>query len=208
MCNDKNIKALIPVYREQGLDKHEQEKVRKHLETCSDCRADLALLHLIYEESVPDPGERYWDEMPDRIFHAVQAQKKKKWSIRLPWLTDRLLLPRWVLAASTVGLVLVIAWFAVQTQQKGPAMKESQSYEPAAEVMASDSVSLSGLDRDQLDTISEWAGSELASIGRETSAVPTLVNTTDADIDEELNDLDSNAAERLSTMLNQWGREG
>jgi hypothetical protein len=207
MCNDRNIKELIPAYREQGLDKHEQEKVRKHLESCGDCRADLALLHMMHEESVPDPGDRYWEEMPGRIFRAVQAQKIRNWSFKLSWLTDRLLLPRWVLAASTVGLALVITWFAVQTQ-KGPAMKESQVYEPTAEVMIPDAVPLSDLDRDQLDTIASWAGNELASIARETSAAPVLVSTTDADIDEELSDLDTKAAERLSIMLDQWGQEG
>ncbi len=154
---------------------------------------------------MPDPGERYWDEMPGRVFRAVQAQKKRKWSFELSWLTDRLILPRWVIAASTVGLALVISWFAVQTPQKGPA---SQGYEPAPEIMVSDSVPLSDLDRDQLDTVSAWAGSELASIARETSAAPVMVNTTDTDIYEELADLNTKEAERLSTMLDQWGQEG
>jgi Putative zinc-finger len=211
MCDEKDIKELIPAYREQGLDKHDQERVRIHLESCDDCRADLALLRLMQEESVPDPGERYWDEMPGRIFRAVQERKERKWSFRLPWLTDRFLMPRWVLAASTVGLALAIGWFAVQThqtQQKGPSMTESQGYETVPEIMVSDAVPLSDLDRDQLDTIAAWAGSELASIARETSAAPVMVNTTDADIDEELTDLDTKAAERLSTMLNQWKQEG
>ena len=87
-------------------------------------------------------------------------------------------------------------------------MTEPQGYEPAPEVMVSDAVPLGDLDRDQLDTIAAWAGNELDSIGRETSAAPLMVSTTDADIDEELTDLDSKAAERLSTMLKQWRQEG
>jgi hypothetical protein len=158
------------------------------------------------EESVPDPGERYWDEMPGRVFRAVQAQKARKWSFELSWLTDRLILPRWVLAASAVGLALVISWFAIQTPERGPAMAVSQGYEPTPEIMASDAVPLSNLDHDQLDTIAAWAGSELVSIGHE--AAPVMANAADTDIYEEITELNTKEAERLSNMLDQWEQEG
>jgi hypothetical protein len=206
MCNDKNIKELIPAYREQGLDTYEQERVRKHLESCGDCRADLALLHMMLEESVPDPGEGYWDKMPGRVFRAVQAQKARKWSFEVSWFTDRLILPRWVLAASTVGLALVISWFAVQTPHRSPQMTASQGSEPTSELMVSDSVPLSNLDHDQLDTIAAWAGSELVSIAHE--AAPVMANAADTDIYEEITELNTKEAELLSTMLDQWEQEG
>ena len=206
MCNDKNIKELIPAYREQRLDKQDQERVRKHLESCQDCRADLALLHLMYEEPVPDPGEAYWDAMPGRVFSAVQAQKARKWSFEGSWLTDRLVLPRWVLAASTVGLALVISWFAVQTPHRSPEMTISQGSEPTSELMVSESVPLSDLDHDQLDTIAAWAGSELVSIAHE--AAPVMANAADTDIYEEITELNTKEAERLSNMLEQWEQEG
>ena len=206
MCNDKNIKELIPAYREHWLDKHEQERVRKHLESCGDCRADLALLHMMHEELVPDPGERFWDEMPGRVFRAVQAKKARKWSFELSWLTDRLILPLWAIAASTVGLALVISWFAIQTPQRGPAVTVSQSYETTPEIMVSDAVPLSDLDHDQLDTIAAWAGNELVSIARE--AAPVMTNTADTDLYEEITELNTKEAERFSSMLDQWEQEG
>jgi anti-sigma factor RsiW len=206
MCEDKNIKELIPAYLDQALDIHEHEMVTKHLESCGDCRADLALLHLMHVESVPDPGEKFWDEMPSRVFRAVVAQKARKWSFELSWLTDRLILPRWVLAASTVGLALVISWLAVQTPQRRPAVAVSQGYEPTQEIMVSDAVPLSDLNHDQLDTIATWARSELVSIAHE--AAPVMANTADTDLYEEIIELNAKEAERLSNMLDQWEQEG
>jgi len=180
MCNDKDIKELIPSYLDQVLDEHEHEMVMKHLESCGDCRADLDLLHLMHEELVPDPGKAYWDEMPSRIFRAVKARKARKWSFELSWLTERLILPRWVIAASTVGLALVISWFAVQAPQRGPVVTVSQNDEPAHEIMVSDAVPLSDLDHDQLATIATWARSELVSIAHEAATSPALrvIDTT------------------------------
>jgi hypothetical protein len=208
MCNDKNIKEFIPAYMEQVLDKNEQEIVRKHLESCEDCRTDLVLFNLMHEESVPDPGERYWNAMPSRVFRAVEAHKARKWFLGLSWLTDRFILPRWVIVATTttVGLALVISLFALQTLQRGPAMTVSQSYEPAPEIMVADAVPLSDLDHDQLDAISTWAGDELVSIAHE--AAPVIANTADTDVYEEITELNTNEAERLSIMLDQLGQEG
>ena len=207
MCNDKNIKELIPAYVEQVLDKHEQELVRTHLVSCGDCRADLSILHLMKEESVPDPGERYWDELPGQVFRAVNAQKARKSSFTLSWLTDRLSLPRWVIAAGTAGLALIISWFAIQTPQRGPAIAGPQVYESTPDVMVAETVPLSDLDHDQLVTISTWAGSELVSIAHE--AAPVIVtNTADTDEYEEITELNNKEAERLSNMLDQWKEEG
>ncbi len=206
MCNDKNIKELIPAFREQRLDKLEQDRVREHLESCGDCRADLALLRLMSEEPVPDPGEGYWAEMPGRVFRAVQMQKAQKWHFKLSWLTDRLILPRWVIAASAVGLALIIFWFGVQTPQREPAPTVSQGHEPTAEIMVTDQVPLGDLDNDQLDTVAVWVGSELVSIAHE--AAPVMANTADTDIYVEITELNAKEAERLSHMLDQWEQEG
>jgi len=85
-------------------------------------------------------------------------------------------------------------------------MTVSQSYEPASEVMVADAVPLNDLDHDQLDTISTWAGDELFSIAHE--AAPVMANTADTDLYEEITELNTNEAERLSSMLDQLGQEG
>jgi len=86
-------------------------------------------------------------------------------------------------------------------------MTVSQVYEPSSEIMVADAVPLGDLDHDQLNTIATWAGSEMVTIGQE--AAPVMANTADTtDLYEEITDLNSKEAERLSIMLDQWTQEG
>ncbi len=165
---------------------------------------------MMAEEIIPDPGEAFWSEMPDRVFLAVQRHKARKWFIDLSWLADRIILPRWAMAAATVGIVLMILLLTSRSpQKKGPDVSASQGDEFAAEVLVADpvgTVHIRDLDRDQLDTVSVWASKELDSIAEE--AVPVMVNNSEADIYEELANLNAKEAEHLSTMLDQWEQEG
>ncbi len=161
------------------------------------------------EETVPDPGEAFWEEMPDHVFRAVQRQKAKKRRFNLSWLADRIILPRWAMAAATVGIVLMVSLLATRSPQKAPDVPAWQGDEFAAEVPAvdpADTVHIRDLDRDQLDTVSVWASKELDSIAEE--AVPVMVDNSETDIYEELANLNAREAEHLSTMLDQWEQEG
>lgn len=208
-CKNTNIKELLPAYREESLAQSEQDRVRKHLEACADCRAELSLLRMMAEEAVPDPGEAFWAEMPERVFRAVQKQKTKKWNFGLSWLAERLVLPRWVMAAATIALVLAVSLLVSRSLQKSPGREASRASEPANEILAADSggtVSMNDLDGNQLETVSDWAGQELASIAEETG--PVMTNNSDTDLYEELANLDTREAEHLSAALDQWEQEG
>lgn len=205
-CDNDNLKLLLPAFLTESLDQVEQVRVQKHLSTCEDCRDELSLLRLLAEETVPDPGEAYWATMPDRVFRAVQAHKEKKWHVKLSWLADRLILPRWVLGAVTAGIVLMVSLIVIRFPQTGTAAHPPQGYEFSDEDIVADGVlHISALDNGQLDRVSAWAGSELASIARE--AEHARVNITDTDIYEEMNELTTKEAEQLSTMLDQWEQE-
>ncbi len=208
-CTNTHIKELLPAYREQGLDQSDQDRVRKHLEACGDCRAELSLLRMMAEEAVPDPGEMFWAEMPERVFRAVQNQKTKKWHFDLSWLAERLILPRWAMAAVTVALVLAVSLFVGRSLQKSPGGEALRRSEPVDEILVADSggtVSMNDLDGNQLETVSDWAGKELASIAEE--AGPVMANNADTDIYEELANLNTREAEHLSALLDQWEQEG
>jgi anti-sigma factor RsiW len=208
-CKNPNIKELLPAYREQGLDQSDQDRVRKHLEACGDCRTELSLLRMMAEEAVPDPGDAFWAEMPDRVFRAVQKQKALKWHFDLSWLAERLILPRWTIAAATIALVLAVSLLAGRSFQKSPGGEALRRGQPVDEVLVADSggtVSMNDLDGNQLETISDWAGKELDSIAEE--AGPVMANNADTDIYEELANLDTGEAEHLSAALDQWEQEG
>lgn len=208
-CKNTNIKELLPAYREQGLDQSDQDQVRKHLEACGDCQTELSLLRMMAEEAVPDPGDAFWAEMPDRVFRAVQKQKTKKWHFDLSWLAERLILPRWTIAAATIALVLAVSLLVGRSLQKSPGGEALRRGEPVDEILAADSggtVSMNDLDGNQLETVSDWAGKELAALAEE--AGPVMANNADTDIYEELANLDTREAEHLSALLDQWEQEG
>ncbi len=207
MCNDKTIKELLPAYGEQALDQTENLMIENHLASCDDCRSELSLLRMMAEETVPDPGEAFWAAMPDRVSQSVQNRQTSKKTFDLSRLSGLRALPRWAWTAATVGTVLIISWFLIMPlQNKNKEMPQSQEHEFADEIAATGSVSVADLDQDELSTIDTWAGSELASIAQE--AEPVLFSGRDADIYEELEDMNAREVERLSKMLAQIRREG
>ena len=206
MCNDKTIKELLPAYREEALDRAEKLKVVSHLASCDDCRIELSLLHMMVEETVPDPGEAFWAAMPDRVFQAVRKHQPKKKTFDLSWLVDRMTLPHWIGTAATVGTVLIISWLLVMPLHNKMELSQSQGDEFADETAAAGSVSVADLDHDELSTIDAWAGSELATIAQD--AEPLLGNGRDTDIYEAFEDLNAREVERLSKMLVQIRQEG
>jgi anti-sigma factor RsiW len=208
MCNDKNIKELLPAYAKQMLGQSDNKRVEEHLAACQDCRTEASFLRIMIADVVPDPGEAFWATMPDRVYRAVQQQKTKERRFTLSWLVDRLTMPPWAWAAATVGVVLVISLFAIRAVQREPNMPLSPEYALSDEIMAvSSSLSVAELGQDQIDAIDRWAANELASIAQEAAPV-ILGNVRTSDLYEELADLNAGEIERLSKMIEQWQEEG
>ena len=210
-CTDKTIKDLLPAFREQGLEQPELNRVRTHLEVCEDCRADLDLLGLLSEESVPDPGEAFWLAMPEQVHRAVQKEKEKKRHFSLALILDRFIMPRWVWTAAAAGVVLLVSWVAFLAPLKSPERPPSPGYDLSQELMPADPsiadpAQISEFDPDELDTAAAWVGSEFASISREVEQ--GMANGVDTDLYEELRQLNAKEVERLSTMIEQWKQEG
>ena len=213
-CFDETIKDLLPAYQLQVLDHAEEDRIRRHLEQCEDCRTELSLLRMMSEEPVPDPGEAFWASMPGRIYREVEESRNaKKNAFDLPWLWGRFILPRWTWAAAAVGVVLVISWLAFHSPQKAPEPSLSQSNEFADEIMIatspdadSDAIHLSELDRQDLDMADNWAGRELTSITQDVD--PAVVLSPEAEISEEFADLNAGEMDQLLTILSQDKEEG
>jgi hypothetical protein len=208
MCNDLNIKELLPAYAEQTLDPTDTKRVEEHLATCEDCRSETSLLRIMLADVVPDPGETFWATMPDRVYRAVQEQKTKKRRFTLSWFADRLTMPRWAWAAASVGVVLIISLFTLRALQRDANMPLSAGYDISDEIMSVNSpISVTELNQDQIDAIDMWAGSELASISQEAAPI-VLGNVHTSDIEEELADLNAKEIDSLSIMIEQWKKEG
>ncbi len=210
-CNDKNIKEMLPVYLEEGLDPDGRLRVKGHLKTCEDCRAELVLLRAMADEPVPDPGKAFWSQMPARIYREVQKQKSSERERRWPGLSrivERMILPRWAWAAAAVCFLLAIFWFSFQPAQnsgvpKTPVIAEDETSDE--DILSVDPVDVAGLDPSELENLTTWVNNGLADIGDETQSV--AMNGAEKDIDEELAELNSIEIKKLSTMLEKWKPE-
>jgi anti-sigma factor RsiW len=208
-CEHNDIKAMLPAYREQGLDQADQFKVERHLASCEDCHAELSLIAMMAEEPVPDPGEAFWATMPDRVHRAVREMKEKKNLLDPAGLWGRLTPARWISAAATAGILLTLSWFIMRAPQQIPDEALSRGYELADEtVAATDAVhNMSELDSDELEAVEAWAGQQLASLSPEMERA--LVNSAgETDFYEELGELNAREVDRLSSKIRDWEREG
>jgi len=205
-CTNTTIKDLLPAYLERQLDEPERGLVENHLGSCRDCRAEVSLLRMVVEETVPDPGVAFWDAIPGRVYHAVQREKTAKKSSVFGRLFDWMDLPRWGWTAATAVIILILSWFIIRPEPKGPELARLYVYEFIDETGNTESVSLSDLDNSELSTINSWAGAEISSIAREAGQI--VGNGLDADLDEELGDLNEREVQQLSEMLEQIRREG
>jgi anti-sigma factor RsiW len=209
-CVSKDIKELLPLYLEQALEQSEREKVEKHLESCADCRTELGLLRNMTEEPVPDPGEAFWTRMPSSIYQAVQEQQSRPRRSGLSGLWQNLSVPSWAWAAAGVMAVAVLSWVFVRPAHKGVSVAVLPADEsPYEEVLASEStegLDVASLTGDEVENMGAWAEKELAAMTA--GAGEVMANGSDADMYEELAELDGKALERLSTMIDRLRREG
>ncbi len=206
-CRDKNIKDLLPAYRDQVLEQHELLRIEQHLNSCADCRGELALLQALSENEVPDPGEAFWAAMPGRVFRGVQEEKTKKRAFYPSRLWSFLATYRLAATAATIGVVLILAWFTVRQHGKDQDLALSTQYEFSDEIMTSDAVPGVGLDPDDLETAATWANTQLASLSDELARSP-VNGIIEADVNEELSDLNTKEIDRLTDKIEQWKQEG
>jgi hypothetical protein len=199
-CINKDIKELLPAYLEQGLDQDARGRVERHLETCEDCRAELSLLLMMAEEPVPDPGEAFWLTMPERVFRAVQEEKKKEKRFVLSALWNGPVLPRWARATAVVGLVAVVSWLLVRPAPMdvgGPVLPaDGTAFEYA---VPAEPLNITELSNIELDAATAWAQNEFVPIGDAVSQ--DALETTPKNIYEDLMELSPQELDRVLDML-------
>jgi len=206
MCTENSIKELLPSYIERTLDQDICNLVDNHLATCEDCGKDLALLTLMMGGPVPDPGEAFWQTMPERMYRAVRDQQASTRPSLVPWLMEHLTLPRWTWAAAAAAIVLV-TWFVIPPVQRTGSVDGLREDEYAFEdILMSGTLNMAELTQSELDLATTWASGEIALIEREAGDV--LAISTETDIVEELAELDTHDLERLSRMIGSLKQEG
>src|SRR5574341_664410 len=199
-CTDNTIKDLLPAYLEQGLDRDEQLRVEGHLATCEDCRTELALLRMVSEEEVPDPGEAFWASMPGRVRRAVQEQQSGKRTFDLARIIDWMVLPRWALAAATIGVVALVSLLLIRPAPQNlvqPTLPENGT--TIEDMATAEPLNVAELSTAEFDAAAQWAQNEYAPI-QETIGEAASDNL-ERDISEELSDLSPRELDRVLEML-------
>jgi anti-sigma factor RsiW len=211
-CTNNNIKELLPKYRKNSLSGEEKLHIEKHVKTCEDCRIELSVLRMMGVDAVPDPGETFWAEMPDRVYRSVQEQKARKPRFSFGALVERMVLPRWALAAAAAGVALTVSWLVMHPLPKDSApsalLTEESVYEEgiaADAVLAHPVQNLAELTSDQLAAVDAWVSSELSGIASD--AGTTMAFVFDTDLTEDLSDLNPREVDRLATMLQKLVQE-
>jgi len=213
LCKNNNIKDMLPAYAADALKEADIERVREHLIACADCAQEAALLRMMANEPVPDPGEAFWAEMPGRVYRAVRQKEKGRPRLNLHELLQRVVLPRWAWAAAAVGIVFAVSWLVMHPSPQETTVPALPGEEYASEdvshndpVLRHTSVTLAELTSPELDAVDAWAATELSSLAREAGA--NAANIFDTDLNEELAELDAHEVDRLSTMLKELDEEG
>jgi len=106
-CNE--IKELTVPYLELDLEPSRVRDVTAHLEGCAGCRAEMEAVRQVLVRvkgmAVPDPGEQFWKEFPNRVRREVARQQP---SVRRTG--NVIWAPGWSLAVAASLMLVVIAW--------------------------------------------------------------------------------------------------
>lgn len=200
---------MLPAYVADALEEEDMARVREHLIACSDCAQEAALLRMMADEPVPDPGEAFWAEMPGRVYRAVQQKEKRRPRLNFHELLQRLVLPRWAWAAAAVGIVFALSWLIMHQAPQETIVPEEYAVEDVFHydpVLRHTSVAIAELTSPELDAVDAWAATELSSLALEDGA--NAANIFDTDLNEELAELNAHEVDRLSTMLKEPDEEG
>lgn len=71
------LKGLIPEYLQGTLGESRRKELEDHLRECSACNEEASILQAMMDDNVPDPGDIFWDALPQRVVrHAVSEDRR------------------------------------------------------------------------------------------------------------------------------------
>ena len=195
-CKNDEIKELLPAYLGQELDFAALKRVEAHLASCEDCRSELAILAMLSEEAVPDPGQAFWMEMPLKVRREVREKREKRSSLTARFLRP-FAVPRWTWAATAAAVLITALWLVVQPSPVKGAFDGSDSL--FEETGGGEPLDLAELSPTQLDAAVLWAQNQFAT---ETDAVnEDLLENPERDLSDDLSNLNGKELDRLYEML-------
>ena len=118
------IKELTVPYLELDLEPSRIRDVTVHLDGCAECRVEMEAVRQVLVRvkgvAVPDPGDRFWNEFPDKVRRGLARERPPISSGLRKGLTG------WPTALAASVLLLVGAWSLRGLVTQGPAPAPSQ----------------------------------------------------------------------------------
>ncbi len=159
----EDIKEKLSEYIKGGLV---PDEVRTHLKTCKECSQEVSLLRALNEVSVPEPGDMFFETLPQRV-RASLHEKKKSIFFRL--------------APAFALIVLVVITGYIYNLTKTPEVDEVSFSDPFAPQV----YDLSGLITDDIPSIADTIDDNEIYLPEETSFLREFASLSS----EELEDL-------------------
>ena len=116
------IKDTLPDYLKGFLPEEMRSEIENHIKDCVDCREELSFIKELVEIEVPDPGDLFWQTLPQRVRGTVEEKKEKRYSFKSLFFRP---LP---IAATIAGLFLLVLTYTTTMQKKE--IKEISEAEP------------------------------------------------------------------------------
>lgn len=76
------IKEILPEYLKGSLPEEMRSEIDHHLKDCEDCRDEMSFITELVKVEVPDPGDLFWQTLPQRVKGTVEEEKTKPFSLK------------------------------------------------------------------------------------------------------------------------------
>lgn len=153
MSEHEEMNSLLPEYTAGGLSEYQRQSIESHLETCDECRADLAFWKMISSETrLVNQGVSVQQQVLEKALTEIHASQRKPGMIRQGWILLRSQIPLvrheiWpasaaimiigYFAAILVGKEVIIQVLAPMVAAASIAMIFGPSNDPVSELMGS-----------------------------------------------------------------------
>jgi len=116
------IKEMLPDYLKGSLAEEMRSEIEDHLKDCENCRGECSFITEMMKVEVPDPGELFWQTLPQRVKGIVEEEKGKCFSLK------SLLFRPFPIAVTIAVLILLVFTHTTIMQKKE--IKEITDLEP------------------------------------------------------------------------------
>lgn len=77
----KEVRKKLLNYLEGDVSLKDRKEIKKHLRVCRECNKEMENLRRLFEildkETIPEPGDRFWRELPKRIDIKLNRRTKR-----------------------------------------------------------------------------------------------------------------------------------